>query len=172
MDEGVAMRHAANFDIPAGVVVTGHRPPRIRDVATRLISVSTSAGPRAATEVRIEGDHFIIRAVEPEVTVNGRPLVTYVIASDEQSIVGYLFSSVTNPVRVVIDYGLGVRGEWTGHAALDQNGPELRDEPPCGPRKAPWGMKSWLIGVGLVLGGAILGALLCGCCSRRARGCC
>jgi hypothetical protein len=107
-------RIAPNFAIEPGVPVTGHPLPTISYVTGREIQVQIATGQRTATEVTIHGSNFLIRAVEPEVLINGQPLVSYRIADDFQSITGYFFGVLTQPMQVIVDYGLGVRGEWTG----------------------------------------------------------
>jgi|GEM_PF-1033473 hypothetical protein len=106
--------HAPNFKIESGVPATGYPLPRISHFASREIQVQTSEGRKHATEVTIYGENFIIRAITPEVLVNGHPLVSYRIADDFQSITGYFFGGITQPAHIVVDYGLGVRGEFTG----------------------------------------------------------
>ena len=104
--------HAANFKIQPGV--SGYPLPTISHFASRQIQVQTSEGPKRATEVTIHGDNFIIRAVTPDVLVNGQPLVSYQIDDDFQSITGYFFGELEQPVHIVVDYGMGVRGEFAG----------------------------------------------------------
>jgi hypothetical protein len=112
------IRNAPNFDIEPGVPVTGHPIPTISYFTSRAIQVQTSIGLRAATEVTIFGANFLIRAVEPDVLINGQPLAVYRIADDFQSITGYFFGTLTHPVQIIVDYGLGVRGEWTEPVAI------------------------------------------------------
>jgi hypothetical protein len=64
--------------------------------------------------VIVEGDRFAIRAVEPVVTVGGIPLDQYTIGNDFRTVDGYLIGSVGAPTQVVIDYGRGLRAEWSG----------------------------------------------------------
>jgi hypothetical protein len=106
------MRTAPNVIVPFGVNISGYPAPRIDRVRRRTITVSTSLGPRQATEVTIKGAFFAIRAVSPEVRVNGLDLVSFRIANDTKSITGYLFEDLRVIHHVAIDYGLGARGEW------------------------------------------------------------
>ena len=118
--------HAANFKIKSGVPITGHPVPIISRFTSRQIQVQTSEGQKRATEVTIHGDNFIIRAVMPDVLVNGQPLVSYQIADDFQSITGYFFGDITQPAQIVVDYGLGVRGEFTGRGEVEPSaGPNV-----------------------------------------------
>jgi hypothetical protein len=117
------MEPAPNFNIPPGTPAVPYPLPEIEHVTARRTMVPTGIGPREATEVTIRGRWFLIRAVEPEVTVNGQSLVRYVIDDDERTIRGYFFGMLTDPVRVVVDYGLNVRGEWTGPAVGSAAGP-------------------------------------------------
>jgi hypothetical protein len=112
------MQHASNFNIEPGVPVTGYPLPSISYFTSRKIQVQTATGQRAATELTIYGANFLIRAVDPEVLINGQPLVSYQIADDFQSIIGYFFGELTQPVYIIVDYGLGVRGEWTGFGVV------------------------------------------------------
>lgn len=105
---------ASNFRIESGVPVTGYPLPKISHFTTREIQVDTAAGRRAATEVTIHGENFLIRSITPEVLINGHPLVSYSITDDFQSITGYIFERFTQPVHIVVDYGLGVRGDFHG----------------------------------------------------------
>jgi hypothetical protein len=82
-----------------------------------MITVPTSGGPKTATEITIHGSNFAIRAVDPDVIVNGIPLVHFQISNDFQTLTGYFFGTLTQAIfSVIIDYGAGVRGEWTGVA--------------------------------------------------------
>ncbi len=109
------MRTAPNFDVPPGVNISGYPQPRIDRVTHSFISVNTSLGPRRATEVTIHGAHFAIRAVSPEVRVNGLELMSFRIANSTRSITGYLFEELHAIHHVLVDYGLGARGEWWPH---------------------------------------------------------
>ncbi|TDN67060.1 hypothetical protein [Paraburkholderia sp. BL10I2N1] len=109
------MRTAPNFNVPPGVNISGYPAPRIDHVTHRRITVDTSFGPRQATEVTIHGAHFAIRAVSPEVRVNGLELVSFRIDNNTKSITGYLFEDLHAIHHVLIDYGLGARGEWWPH---------------------------------------------------------
>lgn len=111
--------HAANFKIESGTSLTGYPVPIISHFTSRKIQVQTSEGLKRATEVTIHGDNFIIRAVTPDVLVNGHPLVSYQIADDFQSITGYFFKEISQPAQIVVDYGLGVRGEFTGQGGIE-----------------------------------------------------
>jgi hypothetical protein len=91
--------------------------PVISHFTTKAITVPTSGGPKTATEITIHGSNFAIRAVDPEVIVNGISLVHFQISSDLQTLTGYVFGTLTQGIfSVIIDYGGGVRGEWTGVA--------------------------------------------------------
>ncbi len=107
------MRAAPNFNVPPGVNISGYARPRIDRVTHRPITVNTSLGPRAATEVTIVGEHFASRAVDPAVMVNALPLVRFLVANDTRSITGYLFEPLHRIAHVAVDYGLGARGEWS-----------------------------------------------------------
>jgi hypothetical protein len=106
------MRTASNFNVPSGVNISGYPTPRIDHVAHRSVTIDTSLGPRSATEVTIRGAHFAVRAVSPEVRVNALPLVSFRITNDTRSITGYLFEDLHAIHHVLVDYGLGARGEW------------------------------------------------------------
>jgi hypothetical protein len=106
------MRTASNFNVTSGVNISGYARPRIDRVSHRSITVDTSLGPRRATEVTIRGEHFAIRGVSPEVRVNALPLVSFRISNDTRSITGYLFEDLHAIHHVLVDYGLGARGEW------------------------------------------------------------
>jgi hypothetical protein len=81
--------------------------------------VQTSGGPKSATEITIHGANFAIRGRDPDVIVNGIPLVHFRISDDLQSITGYFFDTLSSPVySVIVDYGGGVRGEWIGSAGI------------------------------------------------------
>ncbi len=112
------MQNASNFNIELGIPVTGYPLPIISYFTSRKIRVQTANGERAATEVTIYGANFLIRAVDPKVLINGQFLVGYRIADDFQSITGYFFGELTQPVHIIVDYGLGVRGEWTGFGVV------------------------------------------------------
>ncbi len=91
--------------------------PVISHFTTKTITVPTSGGPKTATEITIHGSNFAIRAVDPDVIVNGIPLVHFRISNDFQTLTGYVFGTLTEAIfSVIIDYGGGVRGEWTGVA--------------------------------------------------------
>jgi hypothetical protein len=107
------MSSAPNFNVPPGINASGYPRPRIHEVSRRPITVDTSLGPRDATEVTIRGEHFAIRAIQPQVTVNGFSMVRFRIATDTRSITGYLFEHLPHISHVAVDYGLGARGEWT-----------------------------------------------------------
>ncbi len=107
------MRTAPNFIVPFGVNISGYPAPRIDHVTHRTITVNTSLGPRQATEVTIKGAHFAIRAVSPQVRVNGLDLVSFRITNDTKSITGYVFEDLHVIHHVLVDYGLGARGEWS-----------------------------------------------------------
>jgi K319L-like, PKD domain len=106
------MPQASNFDVKPLPPSGAYPKPRINGVSTRAIQVQTSGGDRPATEVAITGANFLIRAVDPEVTINDQPLVHFRISDDENQITGYFFGTVTEPFRVVVDYGAGVRSEF------------------------------------------------------------
>jgi len=111
------MRIAANFAAGAHSATPLYPLPRISHFTIRTIQVPTSGGPRSATEITIHGANFAIRAVDPDVIVNGNPLLHFRISNDLQSITGYFFGTLSSPVySVIVDYGDGVRGEWTGSA--------------------------------------------------------
>jgi hypothetical protein len=113
------MNTAPNFGSGPGTVPSVPLYPRpvISHFTTRSIVVPTSAGPKAATEITIHGSNFAIRAAEPDVIVNGTPLLHFRISNDFQTLVGYFFGTLTQPVfSVIVDYGEGVRGEWIGTA--------------------------------------------------------
>jgi hypothetical protein len=100
--------------------------PVIHSASTRAITVDTSAGPRSATEVTLRGEHFLIRAVDPDVTINGQRLVRFRIDDDQKGLVGYFFGSLSGTTgHVVVDYGRGVRGHWSGHLHGGQPGREV-----------------------------------------------
>ncbi len=107
------MRTAPNILVPFGINISGYPKPRIDHVAHRRMTVDTSLGPRPATEVTITGAHFAVRAVSPDVRVNGLDLVSFRIANDTSSITGYLFEELPVIHHVMVDYGLGARGEWS-----------------------------------------------------------
>jgi hypothetical protein len=113
------MKIAPNFAPgPGAAARTPLSPlPVISHFTTRTFTVPTSSGPRAATEITIHGSNFAIRAVDPDVIVNGIPLVHFQISDDFQTLTGYFFGPLTQPIfSVIVDYGGGVRGEWTGVA--------------------------------------------------------
>jgi len=111
------VRTAPNIIVPLGVNISGYPKPRIDHVTYRPITVDTSLGPRPATEVTIAGAHFAVRAVSPDVRVNGLDLVSFRIANDTSSITGYLFEDLPVIHHVMVDYGLGARGEWSRDGA-------------------------------------------------------
>jgi hypothetical protein len=112
------MKIASNFSPGPGAATTPLAPlPVISHFTTRMITVPTSGGPKAATEITIHGSNFAIRAVDPDVIVNGIPLVHFQISNDFQTLTGYFFGTLTQAIfSVIVDYGGGVRGEWTGTA--------------------------------------------------------
>ncbi len=112
------MRIAANFATGAQSETPLYPLPKISHFTTRTIQVQTSGGSRSATEITIHGANFAIRGVDPDVIINGIPLVHFRISNDLQSITGYFFDTLSSPVySVIVDYGGGVRGEWIGSAA-------------------------------------------------------
>jgi hypothetical protein len=111
------MKTAPNFAIG----ISGTKPlyplPTISHFTTKTITVQTSSGAKTAMEITIHGANFAIRAVDPDVIVNGIPLVHFRTANDFQSITGYFLGTLSQPIySVIVDYGGGVRGEWTGVA--------------------------------------------------------
>ena len=113
------MRIAANFATGAQSATPLYPLPKISHFTTRTIQVQTSGGPKSATEITIHGANFAIRGRDPDVIVNGIPLVHFRISDDLQSITGYFFDTLTSPIySVIVDYAGGVRGEWTGSAGI------------------------------------------------------
>lgn len=111
------MTTAANFTAGASSSTPLYPLPRIDYFTVQSIQVDTSAGSKAATEITIYGSNFAIRAVDPVVVVNGIRLVHFSISDDTQSITGYFFAPLPSSIySVIVDYGDGVRGEWTGSA--------------------------------------------------------
>jgi len=111
------MTTAANFAAGASGSTPIYPLPRIDYFTVQPIQIVTSAGPKAATEITIHGSNFAIRAVDPVVVVNGTPLVHFRISDDTQSIIGYFFAPLPSAIySVIVDYGGGVLGEWTGAA--------------------------------------------------------
>jgi len=111
------MTTAANFAAGASSSAPLYPLPQIDYFTLQSIQVITSAGPKAATEITIHGSNFAIRAVDPVVVVNGVPLVQFRISNDLQSITGYFFAPLPSTIySIIVDYGGGVRGEWTGSA--------------------------------------------------------
>ncbi len=113
------MNTAPNFVPPPGTAAGPplYPPPTISHFTTRTITVPTSGGPKTATEITIHGSNFAIRAVDPNVLVNGTPLAHFQISNDLQTLTGYFFGALTEPIfSVVVDYGGGVRGGWNGLA--------------------------------------------------------
>jgi hypothetical protein len=118
------MTTAANFAAGPSSSTPLYPLPRIDYFTVQSIQVNTSAGPKAATEITIQGSNFAIRAVDPVVVVNGIPLVRFRISDDTQSITGYFFAPRPSSIySVIVDYGGGVRGEWTG-SAVTPTGPD------------------------------------------------
>src|SRR5262245_16977711 len=109
------MKTAPNFSLGLAAVTPLYPLPAISDFTTTMITVQTSGGPKTATEITIHGTNFAIRAADPDVIVNGIPLVHFRIANDFQTITGYFLGQLAAPVfSVIVDYGNGVRAEWTG----------------------------------------------------------